>query len=96
MAKIDSNVAARILQLEKMEISVDQIDQPKVAANVNYQRGELQTGAEEVMKDQPQKVVDQSGRELKVESVQSNKEKVGRNDLCPCGSGKKYKIVTES
>jgi preprotein translocase subunit SecA len=31
------------------------------------------------------------GREIKVEQVKSNTEKVGRNDPCPCGSGKKYK-----
>ncbi len=26
-----------------------------------------------------------------VEPITSDKEKVGRNDPCPCGSGKKYK-----
>jgi uncharacterized protein YecA (UPF0149 family) len=35
--------------------------------------------------------VDQMGRALKVESIKSGETKVGRNDPCPCGSGKKYK-----
>lgn len=31
------------------------------------------------------------GRSLKKEGVRSPKSKIGRNDPCPCGSGKKYK-----
>ncbi|MBQ3508593.1 MAG: preprotein translocase subunit SecA [Peptococcaceae bacterium] len=31
------------------------------------------------------------GDEAQVKKPKVNKEKVGRNDLCPCGSGKKYK-----
>jgi len=31
-------------------------------------------------------------REVKVEAVKANQQKVGRNDPCPCGSGKKYKL----
>jgi uncharacterized protein YecA (UPF0149 family) len=27
----------------------------------------------------------------KVETVRRDGDKVGRNDICPCGSGKKYK-----
>jgi len=27
----------------------------------------------------------------KIETVRRDAEKVGRNDPCPCGSGKKYK-----
>jgi len=30
-------------------------------------------------------------REEKVDSVKYEQKKVGRNELCPCGSGKKYK-----
>ena len=32
-----------------------------------------------------------SGRTIKVEAVKSGEKKVGRNDPCSCGSGKKYK-----
>ena len=31
------------------------------------------------------------GQDAKVETVQRKQPKVGRNDPCPCGSGKKYK-----
>ena len=31
------------------------------------------------------------GQDAKVETFQRNAPKVGRNDPCPCGSGKKYK-----
>ncbi|NDH07589.1 preprotein translocase subunit SecA, partial [bacterium] len=33
----------------------------------------------------------QSGQEVKVETIRNRGERVGRNDPCPCGSGKKYK-----
>lgn len=36
-------------------------------------------------------MVRQAIRDAKVIPVTSSEEKVGRNDLCPCGSGKKYK-----
>jgi preprotein translocase subunit SecA len=44
-------------------------------ANVNYSYGAAAEG----------------GRDAKVETVHRNAPKVGRNDPCPCGSGKKYK-----
>jgi preprotein translocase subunit SecA len=31
------------------------------------------------------------GQDAKVETVQRSAPKVGRNDPCPCGSGRKYK-----
>ena len=45
------------------------------AGNYNYSYGEAASG----------------GRDAKVETVQRHAPKVGRNDPCPCGSGKKYK-----
>jgi preprotein translocase subunit SecA len=44
-------------------------------ANVNYSYGAAAEG----------------GRDAKVETVHRNAPKVGRNDPCPCGSGKKFK-----
>ena len=53
----------------------------------------LETGvSEEAAGNQAPRVVDQMGRVLKVEQILSGKVKVGRNDPCPCGSGKKYKF----
>src|SRR5262249_39564586 len=44
-------------------------------AKVNYSYGAAASG----------------GQDGKVETVHRNEPKVGRNDPCPCGSGKKYK-----
>jgi preprotein translocase subunit SecA len=48
--------------------------------NLEYEKGSLESG-----------VADESKAKSKVEPVRSNKDKVGRNEPCPCGSGKKYK-----
>ncbi len=44
-------------------------------SNVNYSYGAAASG----------------GQDAKVETIQRQAPKVGRNDPCPCGSGKKYK-----
>ncbi len=47
----------------------------RTPSNVNYSYGAAAAG----------------GQDAKVETVQRDQPKVGRNDPCPCGSGKKYK-----
>jgi preprotein translocase subunit SecA len=47
----------------------------KAPSNVNYSYGAAASG----------------GQDAKQETVQRNQPKVGRNDPCPCGSGKKFK-----
>jgi preprotein translocase subunit SecA len=47
----------------------------RAPANVNYSYGAAASG----------------GQDAKVETIQRNAPKVGRNDPCPCGSGRKYK-----
>ena len=47
----------------------------RAPSNVNYSYGAAASG----------------GQDAKVETVQREQPKVGRNDPCPCGSGKKYK-----
>ena len=47
----------------------------RAPSNVNYSYGAAASG----------------GQDAKVETVQRKRPKVGRNDPCPCGSGKKYK-----
>jgi preprotein translocase subunit SecA len=42
--------------------------------------------------DQQQSAIDNSqGQGQKLEPIRNRGDKVGRNDPCPCGSGKKYK-----
>ncbi|MCJ7745231.1 MAG: SEC-C domain-containing protein, partial [Actinobacteria bacterium] len=45
----------------------------------------------EVEERLPLRVVESSGDEEPAGAEQRHKDKVGRNDPCPCGSGKKYK-----
>jgi preprotein translocase subunit SecA len=47
----------------------------RAPSNVNYSYGAAASG----------------GQDAKVETMQRSAPKVGRNDPCPCGSGKKYK-----
>jgi preprotein translocase subunit SecA len=62
------------------------------AGKVVYKHGEIESGFEDEKKELQGKVMDEMGRQIKFEQVSSGgKEKVGRNDPCPCGSGKKFK-----
>jgi preprotein translocase subunit SecA len=62
--------------------------------HVEYKYSEEETGVKEEMlrptRKEPVASADLS-RNLQVEKIISGQEKVGRNDPCPCGSGKKYK-----
>jgi preprotein translocase subunit SecA len=89
VSKIYSSIGDRLMQLEKAEMVSK--PQPQFAQKIDYQHGELETGVSEEAAEVKSRVVDSSGRELKVEKVSSTEEKVGRNAPCPCGSGKKYK-----
>lgn len=43
------------------------------------------------MNTDQQQAADTPQGEVKVETIRNRGERVGRNDPCPCGSGKKYK-----
>ena len=58
--------------------------------NIVYKHGEIESGIKDE-RSEMSNAVDPMGRTIKVESVSSGAQRVGRNDLCPCGSGKKYK-----
>lgn len=82
---------------KEMEHSVDQ-EIIRILANVE---GQVSTGKNtptiEIRPNADQYSASSNGmvaeaiREAKVIPVVSGQDKVGRNDLCPCGSGKKYK-----
>lgn len=73
-------------RLEKVTDDIKQYVQagPSVVQNLNYQKGSLESGVADEKKSL------QRGKDI-VQPVKSSKNKVGRNDPCPCGSGKKYK-----
>ncbi len=101
IAKIYGEIGERLDQLQNIQkVDASELEQTldkrklQIPADASYQHGEIETGVAEEMQaasTNPVKVLDPAGREIKVESVVSSKEKVGRNDPCPCGSGKKYK-----
>jgi preprotein translocase subunit SecA len=43
------------------------------------------------MSQEQSDAIDQSGGKPTIETIRNREEKIGRNDPCPCGSGKKYK-----
>ena len=91
VSKVYSMVGERLSKVSSEASGIKQ-EQVIPRQGVTYQHGELETGvSEEGMELQKRKVVDKSGREIKVEKIEPGKQKVGRNDPCPCGSGKKYK-----
>lgn len=52
---------------------------------------EASPGALEMMRNQQDGITANSGEGKKREPIRNRNDKVGRNDPCPCGSGKKYK-----
>jgi len=90
VSKVYSMVGDRLASISKD--SVPKQERGLDMGNLNYQKGEIETGVSGISGDMGErKVVDASGREVKVQKIESGKEKIGRNDPCPCGSGKKYK-----
>lgn len=98
-------ISERFSKIQDVQVVTESTTQTDTS-KLNYARGNLNSGVDEeaaALQSQrgsasnlqnnqtANKVVDKSGRELKVEKVKSGKQKVGRNDPCPCGSGKKYK-----
>jgi preprotein translocase SecA subunit len=64
-------------------------DQPSPETIAMMQRLEARRRAAEQQQRHTQ--MSAGGQMLKTETVRRDAEKVGRNDPCPCGSGKKYK-----
>jgi preprotein translocase subunit SecA len=64
-----------------------QLDAVKVILNTHLNREKEPPKRERVAEP----IETSHGDEVRKPVVKSQKDKVGRNDLCPCGSGKKYK-----
>ena len=90
MLDMIKNEVVRIVMTVRIE-SREQIDQAEEQlqphlANVHYQHADFQPGA-----DAEQLLAPTAAEEGGVRTVVNDMPKVGRNDPCPCGSGKKYK-----
>lgn len=92
VSKMYSSIAERLsVALEKQaeEVTKRREDISMHMRGIKYQKGELESGVAD--EAQAQSMGAAVGDAVNVEKVVSGQEKVGRNDPCPCGSGKKYK-----
>ena len=79
-------VTVRIQSREEIEAAEQQMAQSHVE-NVHYQHADFDANASPEEMLAPTANPEQSNPQLQV----TNGFKIGRNDVCPCGSGKKYK-----
>jgi preprotein translocase subunit SecA len=63
-----------------------ELDMPPELADIERRQAQRSARVRLVHGDQPAQ-----GEPQKVDTVRRDGDKVGRNDPCPCGSGKKYK-----
>ena len=83
ISKIYTAISERLQRIQSSS-EVKKEATPLMGSRVMYKHSELETGVAEETAD-----VKRGG--LKVEAITANAPKVGRNDQCPCGSGKKFK-----
>jgi preprotein translocase subunit SecA len=69
----------RIQTAQEVDAAVEKQEQSELK-NVQYHQNE-----------DPDEALEKANADVKVQPVVRNSQKVGRNDPCPCGSGKKYK-----
>lgn len=82
IGKIYSDISERIKRFE----NISPVQKPTAPlAKVDYTYGKFESGVSD-----ESKTLNSPKNPYEVKAVESG-DKVGRNDLCPCGSGKKYK-----
>lgn len=97
VGKIYSAIGERLTNISDVKQAEGRVEpEAELNAGVSYKHGELESGvydeAVEMQNRAQGRVVDaDTGRTLEVQPVKSGKDKPGRNDPCPCGSGKKWK-----
>jgi len=79
LGRVSSSVAATLLRVQPAEQSESAVQEQRRAAEARLKRLNETRNEAEV------------GEKPKQGTVQRSQPKVGRNDPCPCGSGKKYK-----
>ena len=93
---IQTNTVITLLRMDVSMIAAQQVQSPQedMEGGTNVEEVEdIETGDREFLPKQEPKVIRlESGSESHTVSTSDvDSEKVGRNDPCPCGSGKKYK-----
>jgi len=87
MIKADVTRILMTVQIRSAE-ELQTVEEPEVPKNIQYQHAEFAGGAEAA--DEAEANADLAEEE-KAQPFVRDGQKVGRNDPCPCGSGKKYK-----
>jgi preprotein translocase subunit SecA len=83
-----SNVGERVSDLVfRVEQVDDSVGSPWVEGEAIHEEAPPASD----IADQQQAAIDGSQGERKMEPIRNRHERVGRNDPCPCGSGKKFK-----
>ncbi len=89
VAKMYNLMAERLSNVTIEATSIPASRAKQTSGELNYQTGAIESGVGEEVAATKTQATTAGG--IKVSKVLSNKEKIGRNDLCPCGSGLKYK-----
>ena len=71
----------------KTRDDVEAVEKPAEVENVQYQHADF----EEALANPSEELAEEANPQIANESFTREGVKVGRNDPCPCGSGKKYK-----
>ena len=87
--KTDVTKLLMMVQIRSAE-ELQQVEEPEMPTNVQYQHPEYAGGGSDVPEAELQEDGDVAVLERPQPFVRAG-QKVGRNDPCPCGSGKKYK-----
>jgi len=79
-------------QVTNLFFRMEQIDESYVGSQwVESEAIHEEAPSTSEMSSQQQAAIDASQTDRKIEPIRNRNEKVGRNDPCPCGSGKKFK-----
>ena len=77
----------RLLSVFRME----QLDESFVGSTWTETEAKHEDASEGGIAAQQQSAIDGTQADQKPQPIRNREERVGRNDPCPCGSGKKYK-----
>jgi len=91
MDQIKTDVAQRLFRSSTSLEAMERFLRSLPRAAVHQDIATLGTGAARVTADEGSAQAVQEAIEVAATPVRRDVPKVGRNDLCPCGSGKKYK-----
>jgi preprotein translocase subunit SecA len=87
------NEVTRVLMTVQIrsQHDMEKAEEPVEVTNVRYRHADYQEALAEGGDDDAEEAQGQQPRQAKARPVVRQGDKVGRNDPCPCGSGKKYK-----